>query len=75
MAQLEKIWRSTATVSLRYDDNSAETFVLAVTKLLPSRIKITYADDKLPFFRCCLNSSDVTYHVIGNHKCTLLLLC
>ena len=38
--------------SIRYDDNSAKFFVLAVTKLL-STIKIAYADEKLPFFRHC----------------------
>ena len=39
--------------SIRYDDNSAKFFVLAVTKLLSSTIKIAYADEKLPLFRHC----------------------
>ena len=39
--------------SVRYDDNSAKFFVLAVTKLLSSTIKIAYADEKLPLFRHC----------------------
>ena len=34
MAQLEKVWRSTTNVLIHYDDNSTETLVLAVTKLL-----------------------------------------
>ena len=31
-------------ISIRYDDNSAYIFVLAVTKLLSLTIKIAYAD-------------------------------
>ena len=56
-------------VSIRYDDNSAKDFVLAVTKLLSSTIKTTYADDKLPFLD--INNSAVTYYIIDNHKCPL----
>ena len=72
VVQLEKVWCSTTNVSIRYDDNSATIFVLAVTKLLSSTIKIAYADDKLPFLD--VNNSSVTYHIIGNHKCPLFLL-
>ena len=39
--------------SIRYDDNSAKFFVLAVTKLLSLTIKIAYADETLPFYRHC----------------------
>jgi len=55
------------------DDNSAKTFVLAVTKLLSSIIKIAYADDKLSFLD--VNNSAVTYYIIGDHKCPLFLFC
>jgi len=57
--------------SVRYD-NSAKFFVLAVTKMLSSTIKIAYADEKVPFVRH-VKYSDVTYHIIGNHKCPLCL--
>ena len=49
MAQLENVWRSTTTVSIRYDDNSAENVVIAATNLLSSTIQIAYPDDKLSF--------------------------
>ena len=62
-------------MSIRYDDNSAKIFVLAVTKLLSSTINIAYADDKLPVFLDVVNNSAVTYHIIGNHKCPLFLFC
>ena len=62
------------TMSIRYDDNSAKIFVLVVTKLLFSTIKIAYADDKLPFLDV-VNNNSVTYHIIGNHKCPLFLFC
>ena len=69
MVQLEKLWRSITKVSIRYDDNSANIFVLAVTKVLSSTIKIAYADDKLPFLD--VNNSAVTYYIFDNHKCPL----
>ena len=59
--------------SIRYD-NSAKFFVLAVTKLLSLTIKIAYADEKVPIGRH-VKYNDVTYHIIGNHKCPLYLFC
>ena len=51
VVQLEKVWRSTTNVSIRYDNNNnVKICVLVVIKLLSSTIKIAYADDKLPFF-------------------------
>ena len=57
--------------------NSTETVVLAGTKLLSSTFKIAHADDKLPLFWWCPQYvlSAVTYHIINNHKCPLLLFC
>jgi len=46
-------YRSTTNGSRRYYDTNAETFILAVTKVLSSTIKITYADDELLFSRRC----------------------
>ena len=65
VVQLEKVWRSTITMSIRYHDNSAKIFVPAVTKLLSSTTKIAYADHKLSFLDI-VNNSSVTYHIIGN---------
>ena len=72
MDQLEKVWRSTTKVSIRYDDNSAEIFAHAVTKLLSSTNKIAYEGDKLPFLDV-VNNNAVTYHIIGNHNCPLFI--
>ena len=65
VVQLDKVWRSTIKMSIRYDDNSAKIFVPAVTKLLSSTTKIAYAGHKLPFLDI-VNNSSVTYHIIGN---------
>ena len=77
VVQLEKVWRSTTTVSIHYDDNSAKIFVVAVTKLLSSTIKIDDMQMQTTSYRCLdvVNNSAVTYHIIGNHKCPLFLFC
>ena len=35
-------WRSTTNSSIRCSSNSADTFILVITEILPSAIKITY---------------------------------
>ena len=62
-------------------DNKKIQYVMMITvrnsSSLPSPncyLQQSNADDRLPFLDI-VKYSDVTYHIIGNHKCPFFLFC